>query len=52
MDSTTRKMKVRCPIEICGKVFEIPVEDRVNVVVFGNWHKYHVSKTSFTVITV
>jgi len=43
MGSTT--IKVRCPIETCRKVFEIPVEDRVNVVVFGNWHKYHVCVT-------
>ena len=34
-------MKVRCPILTCRKVFEIPDEDRVNVVLFGHWHKYH-----------
>jgi len=37
----TKMMKVRCPIETCRKVFEVPFEDRVNVVLFGHWHKYH-----------
>lgn len=32
-------MKGRCPD--CGAVFEFPFEDRVNVVLFGNWKKYH-----------
>ena len=36
-------MKARCPK--CKTVFEYPYEDRINVVLFGNWKKYHQCKT-------
>ncbi len=32
-------MKGKCPS--CGEIFSFPDEDRVNVVLFGNWGKYH-----------
>ena len=35
----TQYMKAKCPH--CGKIFNYPKEDRVNVVLFGNWKKYH-----------
>lgn len=36
-----KMLKVRCPVEGCNKIFEIPEEDKVNVILFGHWHKYH-----------
>jgi len=32
-------MRARCPT--CKEVFEYPHKDRINVVLFGNWKKYH-----------
>lgn len=37
-----KMIKVRCPIETCRAIFEIPEEDKINVILFGHWHKYHV----------
>lgn len=42
MAEGVRMMKARCPK--CGEVFEYPYEDGVNVVLFGNWKKYHQCK--------
>jgi len=35
-------MKVQCPD--CGEVFEIPDENKVDSILFGNWRKYHKCK--------
>ena len=32
-------LKGRCPF--CDVVFEFPKKDRVDVVLFDNWRKYH-----------
>lgn len=32
-------LKVRCPK--CGKIFEFPESDKVNVILFNNYEKYH-----------
>ena len=31
--------RARCPK--CGEVFEYPYEDRINVIIFDNYEKYH-----------
>jgi hypothetical protein len=35
-------LKGECPN--CGEIIEFPYEDRVDVILFGNWRKYHKDK--------
>jgi len=39
MSKIIKLLRGQCPE--CGELFEYPYEDRVNVVLFSNWKKYH-----------
>jgi len=39
MKQPEEMLKGRCPF--CNAVFEFPKADRVDVVLFDNWRKYH-----------
>ena len=41
-------MKGKCPD--CGEEFEFPNEDRVDVLLFGNWRKYHFCKRTVLIL--
>lgn len=44
-----QRMRGKCPY--CGEVFDFPYEDRVDVVLFGNWRKYHQCEESRKVVS-
>jgi len=41
-------LKAQCPD--CGEVFEFPFKDRVDVLLFGNWRKYHFCKRELLIL--
>ncbi len=41
-------MKGKCPD--CGEEFEFPSKARVDVLLFGNWRKYHFCKREFLIL--
>jgi len=41
-------LKAQCPD--CGEVFEFPEEDKVDVLLFGNWRKYHFCKRELLIL--